>query len=249
MGRHYHKRNVIAATARGFTLIELAVALVVVALVLGSIFVPLTTQVQQRKVSDTQKSLDEIKEALTGFAIANGYLPCPAISATNGLEDKTAGVCTGGKRQGFIPWVTLGVSKLDAWGHVFRYSVTLAYASSASPFTFTTARDITIQTRNGTGAIINLTNANSIPAVVLSHGKNGYGAFDDQGIAQALPLDWATNYPDENNTNATGTGTTFVSRVPQDAGATGTGGEFDDIVAWLSPNILFNRMVAAGKLP
>ena len=25
--------------------------------------------------------------------------------------------------------------------------------------------------------------------------------------------------------------------------------EFDDIVAWLSPNVLYNRMIAAGRLP
>lgn len=237
------------ARSRGFTLIELAVALVVVVLVLGSILVPLTAQVGQRKVSDTQKTIDEIKEALAGFAIANGYLPCPAVSATNGLEDRTAGVCTGGKRQGYIPWVTLGVSALDTWGHIFRYSVTLAYASSATPFTLTTPRDITIQTRDGAGALINLTNANSIPAVVLSHGKNGFGSVDDQGIANFLPGDWPANYLDE-NTNATGPGTTFVSRVAQDANPVLVfGGEFDDIVVWLSPNILFNRMVAAGKLP
>jgi hypothetical protein len=24
---------------------------------------------------------------------------------------------------------------------------------------------------------------------------------------------------------------------------------FDDLVVWISPNVLFNRMVAAGKLP
>lgn len=237
------------ARSRGFTLIEIAVALVVVVLVLGSILVPLTTQVEQRQIGDTQKTLEETKEALIGFALANGYLPCPAVSATNGVEDRTAGVCTAGKRQGFIPWATLGVSKLDARGHIFRYSVTPAYASSLAPFALTTPRDITIQTRDGAGALINLTNANSIPAVVLSHGKNGYGSVDDQGTVQAVPADWPTIYLDE-NTNATAPGTTFVSRVPQGANPVlVSGGEFDDIVVWLSANILFNRMVAAGKLP
>ncbi|MCK7493185.1 MAG: hypothetical protein MZW92_18280 [Comamonadaceae bacterium] len=26
-------------------------------------------------------------------------------------------------------------------------------------------------------------------------------------------------------------------------------GEFDDIVTWLSPNVLYNRLIAAGQLP
>lgn len=39
----------------------------------------------------------------------------------------------------------------------------------------------------------------------------------------------------------------FVSRVRSDPGS--AGGEFDDIVTWLSENVLYNRMVAAGQLP
>lgn len=233
--------------AQGFTLVEMAVVLAIIALLLAGLLVPLTSQVEQRQISDTQRSLEEIKEALTGFAVANGYLPCPAISATNGLEDRTAGVCTAGKREGFIPWATLGVSKLDAWGHVFRYSVTPDYARTAPPFAFTTGKDISVQTRDATGTLIPLTNANSIPAIVLSHGKNGYGSVDDQGIVQQLPPAWQVNQPDEYKNYIDPI--LFVSRVPQAAGATGPGGEFDDIVVWLSPNILFNRMVAAGKLP
>ena len=230
---------------QGFTLIEMAVAIFIITLLLGSILVPLTTQVNQRKVSDTQRALDEAKEALVGFAITNGYLPCPAVSSTNGQEDRTAGVCTGGKRRGFVPWVTLGVSKLDGWGHVIRYSVTPAYSSSASPFTLTTPADITIQTRDNAGTLINLVTA--IPVVVLSQGKNGYAAVDDLGVLQQLPTGWPASFPDENS-NTTGT-TLFVSRTAQEAGASGAGGEFDDIVTWLSPHVLFNRMVAAGKLP
>lgn len=231
----------------GFTLIELAVALFIIALLLGSILVPLATQIEQRQISETQKKQDEINEALIGFAIANGYLPCPAISASNGQEDRTDGVCTGAKRAGFIPWVTLGVSKLDAWGHIYRYSVTLAFASATSPFSLSTAPDITIQTRNSAGVLANLTNANSVPAVVLSHGQNGYGAFDNQGTAQALPAGWPANNADE-NTNASGA-TTFVSRTAQATGASGAGGEFNDILTCLSRYLLLNRMVAAGKLP
>src|SRR6266704_3197068 len=112
-----------AVRCRGFTLIELAVTLFIITLILGSILIPLTAQVEQRQISDTRKTLEETKEALIGFAIAKGYLPCPAISASNGLEDRSGGACTlvAGvpRRDGFIPWATLGVSKLDAWGHIF----------------------------------------------------------------------------------------------------------------------------------
>ena len=231
--------------ARGFTLIEMAIASVVIGLILGSLLVPLSRQVELRQKSDTQRILDETREALLGFALANGYLPCPAVSSTNGQEDRTAGVCTGGKRSGFLPWETLGVAKLDAWGNMFRYSVTPAY--SASGFSLTTAEDITIRTRDSSGALTNLTNNNTVVAVVISFGPNGYGATNDQAVAQALPSDWPASNTDE-NTNSNGT-TTFVFRDRQDQGASGTGGEFDDLVVWLPSVTLFQRLVTAKILP
>ena len=42
---------------QGFSVIELAVAVLILTLLLGSILVPLATQVEQRKVSDTRKAL------------------------------------------------------------------------------------------------------------------------------------------------------------------------------------------------
>lgn len=232
---------------RGFSLLEVAVVLFIIVLLLGSILIPLSTQVEQKQINDTQRTMDEIREALIGFTVSNGYLPCPAISATNGLEDRTGGTCTSNRRQGYIPWQTLGISSADAWGHLYRYSVTLSYASSTTLFSLTTTPDITIQTRNSAGALTNLTTTNSVPAVVISHGKNGFGSVNTNGVAQILPANWAANNVDE-NTNATGT-TAFVSRAAQAANTTGTGGEFDDVLVWIPRYTLANRMVAAEKLP
>jgi prepilin-type N-terminal cleavage/methylation domain-containing protein len=220
----------------GFTLVEMAIVLVIVGLLLGGMLMPLSAQMEQRRIGETQKALDEINQALIGFAVANGRLPRPATSATNGAE--RAGCATAAECTGFIPWATLGVSKLDAWNHIFRYRVALAFTTT---FALTTAGNITVQTRNSAGTPANLTT--TAPAIVLSHGKNGYGSTADDGTAQpAVP---AANT--DESTNATSTAD-YISRAPSD-NAAATGGEFDDIVAWLSPNILFNRMVAAGKLP
>lgn len=228
----------------GFSLIELAIVLVVVALLLGGLLVPLTMQIEQQKARETQKAMEEIKEALIGYAIANRYLPCPAVSATNGAEgprDATSHQCS--PRVGFIPWGALGVSKLDGWGRIFRYSVTPAYTDNTVLFSLSSPRDITIQTRNAAGNLVSLSSTNDIPAVVISHGKNGYfGTTDSGGVT---PNDSANNPDEVTNANAT---SSFVTRVISgNAGA--AAGEFDDLVTWLSPNILFNRMVAAGRLP
>jgi prepilin-type N-terminal cleavage/methylation domain-containing protein len=225
----------------GFTLVELAISIFVIALLLSTFLLPLNAQVEQRLISDTQKKQDEIKEALLGFAIANGYLPCPAVSAANGQEgNRTSGVCV--PRSGFLPWEALGVSKADAWGRLYRYSVAPTFTNNSTTptpvFNLTTNPDITI-----TG----VTNTNVVPAIVISHGQNGHGGTSEQGAAVAPPADGWPAHPDE-NTNATAT-TTFVSRTQQTQGAPGVGGEFDDLVIWVPRFVLLNRMVTAGKLP
>lgn len=229
----------ITTQPRGFSLVEMAIVLVVVGLMLGGLMTPLTAQIEQRKVGQTRRALDEAGEALTGFALRNGYLPCPAVSAVNGLEDRAGAGCGDGKRQGFLPWATLGLPRLDGWGHLLRYSVTPAFSDSGAPFTLRTARDISVFTRDAGGALVAATAPRDIPALVMSHGRNGLGATSEQGV----PVAGAAR--DDEASNADAAGTAFVSRP---AGA-GRGGEFDDLVLWISPNILFNRMVAAQRLP
>jgi type II secretory pathway pseudopilin PulG len=235
----------------GFSLIELSVAMFVIMLLLGSVLVPLRTQVDQSRYAETEKTLERVREALIGFALANRYLPCPAISATDGREsarDATTNDCvdTGGnpKRQGFIPWVTLGVMPYDAWDNLIRYSVDQSFARSNPTqfFSLATTGDIQVDTRDQAGNTINLTNI-EIPAVILSHGKNGFGATSSTGVARPAPPSWSGDEAD----NATNT-TLFYFRSRTEV-TTATGGEFDDVVSWVSLNQLFARMVSAGSLP
>ncbi|NHZ39613.1 prepilin-type N-terminal cleavage/methylation domain-containing protein [Massilia aquatica] len=228
----------------GFSLVEMAVVLVIAGLMIGGLLTPLAVQMEQRKISDTQKTMDEAREALMGFALRNGYLPCPAVSPVNGLEDRSGATCRDGKRQGVLPWATLGLPKLDSWGRAFHYSVAPAYSNSGTMFTLQSPRDITVGTRDARGNLVAATAINDIPAVIVSHGKNGAGGFGDSGIRMA---DTSSTNLDE-RTNAGSTGIAFVTRTPSDS-PTAPGGEYDDLVIWLSPNVLFNRMVAAGTLP
>ena len=241
----------IQARYDGFTLIELAVVILLITLLLGGILVPLQAQVEQRRVAETEKLFSEIKEALLGFAVTNGFFPCPAVSATIGAEDRVTsgagiGTCTGGKREGFLPWVTLGLPKADAWGNLFRYSVSPNFSNSNALFGLTDKGDITIQTRDALGNAVNLTVTTpspEIPAMVLSHGKNGYGATSDSGTARAVPGTWNNTLDEFQNAN---NAIVFWSRTRSENTGT-SGGEFDDIVVWISPSVLFSRMVAAGR--
>jgi prepilin-type N-terminal cleavage/methylation domain-containing protein len=262
---------------RGFSLIEMAIVLVVIVLLLGGALVPLTTQVQQARISETETKLDEIKEALIGYAIANGRIPCPASATSNGVEsfaaggNPTNGNCSN-PFDGFIPAVTLGLTQLDGegyavdgWGFAqnrIRYavsnhtvnSVTRPFtrtdgmrmagmsnlASSSAPLLFVCSSASAIipgplppGPSCGAGAEL----SSKAPAVIYSVGKNAAEPTGGSGPDEAQ----------NPNPNGGSANRFFVSHIKSEGNA--PGGEFDDIVTWLSTNVLFNRMVAAGRLP
>ena len=238
--------------SHGFTLVEMAIVLLIVGLLLGGLLMPLSTQMDQRKVGETQKVLEDVKEALIGFAIANGRLPRPATSFTNGVENPAA-CATEAACTGVIPWSTLGITKLDSWGKIIRYSVTPAFAGGAAgttPFNLTASIGTkTIQTRNNAGALVYLAGqaacsiaTQCMPAVVWSNGRNNWG-YDDAGNTLA---DGSGTNIDEDANNASSIN--FITRNPTPNTAA-SGGEFDDVVTWIPLGTLFSRMVAAQKLP
>ena len=228
----------------GFTLVELAIVLIIVGLLVSSLIPPLSSRIDQRNYNETRQQLSEIREALIGFAVANGRLPRPATSINDGLENPAA--CgTEADCTGFLPWNTLGMKKTDAWNKMIRYSVTREYANNA--FTLATLGSKKIQTRDGNGTasyIVGAAGACNVsscaPAVIFSFGKNNWGVTPEGAL---IADGSATNADEDANAAAT---TVFFARDPSDVP---NGGEFDDLVVWLPPYVLFNRMIAAGKLP
>jgi prepilin-type N-terminal cleavage/methylation domain-containing protein len=207
-------------TQSGFTLVEMAIVLVIVSLMLGGLMMSLTQTRESTNRSEATTQLAEIEEALYGFAQANGYLPNPVNAS--GVEI----IAGAPERHGFIPAIALGLKGarnangllIDPWGSPLRYSVTTVFAKPTL-VTMTAAGTMEIRDASG-GAII----ANAIPAVVLTEGKN-----------------WATSTSTDESENRDGD-ITFVS-----AGYSET--NFDDLVIWLSSNILRTKLIAAGKLP
>jgi prepilin-type N-terminal cleavage/methylation domain-containing protein len=199
-------------TNRGFTLVELAVVLIIVGLVLGSLFVPISAQVSQAQSLETRRDLLDIKEALLGYALINGKLPCPDTTGTASTE-------------GNLPWSTLGFKAKDAWGQPFRYRVNNAFTTT---FLLTTAGSGAGVIRICTNYTCTKTEASNVPLVVYSKGKNG-----------GLSLAEMTDSDEKENADLDGN---FVNKDPVE-------GAYDDMVTWISINILMNRMVSVGKLP
>jgi prepilin-type N-terminal cleavage/methylation domain-containing protein len=100
---------------RGFTLVELAISMVILGLVLTGFALALSQQVQQRQLTDSRTALQQANDAIISFVIANGRLPCPAVVGSNGQESMTGiGQCT--VAAGLLPGVSLGLPNLDANG-------------------------------------------------------------------------------------------------------------------------------------
>ena len=106
----------------GFSLLELAIVLLIVGVLLGGLIMPLSARMEQQRFATTREQLDVIQDALTGYALARDSLPCPATPASDGQSAITGGGCT--RQHGFVPAVTLGLPGaqnedqllLDAWG-------------------------------------------------------------------------------------------------------------------------------------
>ena len=210
----------------GFSLLEMSIVLAIVGLLLAGLLPTLSGQVEQQRANETRKQMNDIKDALIGYAIVNGRLPYPA-SASAVTATANAGVSDSTLASGVIPWVTLGTSETDAWGRRFTYSATGSFI--ASNFTLASTGSLTVKTST-TGSNV----ATGIPAVFVSHGINGWGAYTPQGTQISASSD--SDEADNSNAN-----NSFVSHDPTPS--------FDDLVVWISPGILFNRMVSAGKLP
>lgn len=245
-GRPFH-----GLPSAGFTLTELAVVLVIVSLLIGGLLMPLSAQMDARNASETRTALAEIREALLGYAAVNGRLPCPAAAAGDGIEqfNPTTGQCT--PLAGVLPWATLGVKETDAWGRRYTYRVPTAFSQCAAPFYVvhapcTPGYGITLLSPGGLdvrstagGSVI----ASQVPAVVISHGKNGNGAYTPGGTQ--LPAGADVDEQDNQLISPAGVVTManydFVSKTP-----TAT---FDDEVMWVSPGVLFSRLISVGRLP
>jgi type II secretory pathway pseudopilin PulG len=228
----------------------MAVVMVIVALLIGGMLLPMGAQRELRLAAESRQQLEEIREALIGYAIINGRLPCPDTDF-DGLENGTPGNCT--NVDAYLPYANLGLQRSDPYGWLFRYRVSNNFTDT---FTVTSVGDISIATRGDDPATTPTieskfasTLATNAPAVTWSVGKNGRGGVSlDTGSSGAAIVSGT----DEAMNNS---GSTKITRIAstsaQSCSDTSEGVsfcEFDDILVWLPASILISRLVSAGKL-
>lgn len=216
---------------KGFSLVEMAVVLAIVALLMSGLLPMISGQIEQQRRTETRKTMEEIRNALVGFAASQTppRLPCPAVQTiATGMNNAGVENCT--ISTGVLPWVTLGTSETDGWERRFTYSIASSVTGAfGTSFTLTSVGNLNVL-NGAAGTSV----ASGVPAVIVSHGVNGTGAYTPQGVQ----LTASSDLDEQDNSNG---GLTFVSHELSPT--------YDDQIVWISPNTLFNRMVAAGKLP
>ena len=105
----------------GFSLVEMAIVVLILGLLLGGLLQPLRAQIEATRSKETQNQLNSAIEALYGFAASNNArLPCPAFTGSEGNEaiaDTSTGQCSN-PYNGFIPGRLLGLTPIDANGYL-----------------------------------------------------------------------------------------------------------------------------------
>jgi len=102
---------------KGFTLIELAIVMIIIGLLIGVGVSLLPGLINQQKYTQNQSLLNQNYNAINGYIIANGQLPL-ASSDTNGISSQSQK-----QNIGYLPYATIGGLQKDAYGNTFYYAV------------------------------------------------------------------------------------------------------------------------------
>lgn len=195
---------------KGFTLIEVALIILIGGILLASLSTGLLVYIKQAKINETREKMKQVTSAIAQFQAVNGYFPCPASRTIKaditgfGLEvgSGTPNDCRTGAfagtalavggtgdniRIGTVPVRSLNLPDdymFDSWGNRLTYAVSAERTMSASYATHTG----TIAVVDSTGGTV-ITPAGRGDYIVISHGQNGRGASNYEGsVAVACPV-------------------------------------------------------------
>lgn len=228
----------------GFSLMELAIVLVVMGLVLGAAMPSILRYRQQAALRETRERQELVIQAVASYVLMYGDLPSPADPSQDGASVNSP---TLDKAVGIVPYKTLGLTSVqakDGFGHYMTYGVPVIYSDMVQS-TYShklcgarPAHPITLKERGAVRYGPGGDPGNFVALVLVSHGPSGQGAFSGKARER---LGGETLSPDE-RTNAS------PDLVFQDNpyGAEGSAHPFRHTVKWVT---LQNLLGIYGKSP
>jgi prepilin-type N-terminal cleavage/methylation domain-containing protein len=218
---------------RGFSLVEIAVVLVLAALMTGYILKMKPAANAENCNVTTSVQLRDIQGAVARFVMKNDRLPMPA-ARTQGVDDINYGRealaaaldVTSGITMGALPFQALSLPATyaaDCWGNKFSYAVTTLLTTTVGYSNATNLGAITIKS---SAANTLLTTASY---AVVSHGADGVGAVARNYTS--VSRNWCTLSSVLQTENCDISNAIFMATEISDGAASGNN-RFDDIVVF-----------------
>jgi prepilin-type N-terminal cleavage/methylation domain-containing protein len=261
--------NKFGTAQSGFTLVEIAIVLLIVTILLGYSVAMFPIQQELKQYRHVQVEMDSVIEHLIAYAQVNGRLPCPDTSTDSDLSGNSV---DGGEDRvgnnaceayfGFLPGRTLGLNgkynaagvMVDPWDTGYGYAI--SNINAGSPVNL----DIDLVTPNGirdegifnvmpdlficddsdeTGDDIDCTTVTGNEVI----GANGEVAAVIISLGKDSNIPATSNIQDENldNFHDGKLDKVYIFSPRRD--------DYDDVVRWLSTNLLFSKMIEADQLP
>ncbi len=270
----------------GFTLVEIAIVVLVVTILLGYTVAMFPVQQELKQYREVDREMDSIIEHLIGFAQVNGRLPCPD---TNGnINGAGAGILDGREDtddlivnatgvagndaipdnckafSGFVPSGTIGMTGdlddgfnlIDPWGQPYRYHVSPIDLGGDGLVDLVSPSGVRIEGLNNVGPALNLvvcsTSTNPSAADLACQAPNETIISDAAVIIYSSGKDragaaFASNIQNENRDDFQNgiNDLIYTSSIRSDV----ANAEYDDKLRWISPSLLFSKMIQAEQLP
>lgn len=245
----------------GFTLVEMALVLLVLGLLTRAAVLPLAAIGDHRDRRAAEDQLQEIRQALFAQVVAYGALPCP-VSMTDTGSNKAADPASFVTDQllrfdraqcryneGGVPAQALGLSGqlgknnalLDPWGHAYRYSVSLNSHDEAGD------RAMADWTTPGEAARVGVRNL-SADLTMCRHSKGGSCPAKDVRVDQIafIVLSVGKDASTQGHQAENQDGDNYFLLQPESFVHSS---QFDDLLVWGTAADIMYWMLRMGWLP
>ncbi len=171
----------------GFSLVEMALVLVILGIIGGMGLPLLTAHIKRSALTKTREHQEYALNAIAAFVERHHRFPCPAdpklTGADYGLEPMVR-KCPGPKAEGLLPWRSLGISEnfaKDGFKRWMTYVVdsNLADKEHEGHSQTIPGRQITLRNEQGFPVLVDPStqNPNFVALILISHGESGVGAL------------------------------------------------------------------------